>query len=223
MQSTKLLNNHLISKDKHMKNYILPFVLVFVFAFKANAQEEKVYRYYDKNQFLIQWEINMPLNSDFVDKTSFNGGRVEYRYMNSRTSGIGASLGWSTTEQYFEGALYQTEGSAVYTDMIRQVRQLPMLATYTKFFSEEGVRPYINVGIGTNYAEALTFFNIYEHSDSSWGFAARPEIGIQSNAYNGWGFYANAAYNYSTNTFDKFPGIENIQGVSYGIGVLWSY
>lgn len=208
-----------------MKKLVLLFALIMGFSFTSHAQNEQTYTYYNKSQFLISWDVNIPMSNDFIGKTSFSGGRMEYRYFNSRTFSYGLSIGWNTLEDYVEGTAYtNSDGATLYTDMVRQMRQLPILA-HANFYlsSSETTKPYIGIGIGTNYINTIGYYNIFQTEDPSWGFMARPEVGIEFLSYNGFGFFINAAYNYSTNKSELFPSIDRVQGVSAGFGVLWSF
>ncbi|MDA8596263.1 outer membrane beta-barrel protein [Flavobacteriaceae bacterium] len=208
-----------------MKKQLLFIGLFLGLSLTMKAQEERIYTYYDKSQFLISWDINVPMSNDFIGNTSVNGGRAEYRYFTQRNISFGLSLGWNTLEEYYEGATYtDSDGGTVYTDMVRQMKQLPILAHANYYLStSESVKPYIGVGIGTNYINNVAYFNIFQQEDPTWGFMARPEIGLEFISSNGFGFFGNAAYNYSTNSSEAFPSIDTVQGISFGIGVLWSY
>ena len=209
-----------------MKKQLITLAIFLGLGYTMMAQEgDRVYTYYDKSQFLISWDINVPLSNDFISKTSVNGARAEYRYFAKRNVSVGVSLGWNTLEEYIPGAVYtDSDGSSIYTDMVRQMKQLPMLAHANYYLSSsESIKPYIGIGLGTNYLNSVSYFNIFQHEDPTWGFMARPEMGIEYIYNNGFGVYANAAYNYSTNSSDIYTSVDGVQGISFGIGVLWSY
>ena len=206
-----------------MKKYIIFTILLVAFVSKGFAQDQDLnyIPFYEKSQFAASWEINIPLGDNFISKTSYNGFKLEYKYFNTQQTAIGISMAWSTLEEYIAEDVYISDNGAISTDMVRQIRQLPILVTYTKFFADEGVRPYVNIGVGANYAQALIFFNTYQYSDYSWGFAARPEIGLQKELNDGVSIFANVSYNYSTNSFDLTSELDNLQTLGFGLGLVW--
>ncbi|NND78584.1 MAG: outer membrane beta-barrel protein, partial [Maribacter sp.] len=136
----------------------------------------------NSNQFIINWEVAIPNNSNYVTKTSFSNGRAEYRYLYNDQFAIGASIGWNSFSEKVDRQLYETpDGSnAVFTDLIRQVYKLPIsLDGYYYIGAGEDFRPYVGLGLGANYAQQEVYYNVFVTEDKNWGFLARPEIGAQ--------------------------------------------
>ena len=166
----------------------------------------------DRDMFLLNWEIAFPTNSDVLSETSFRNGRLEYRHLITKQFAFGISLGWYSFEEKVDQQLYETEdgGSAVFTDLIRQVYQLPFSANgYYYFGDSEEFRPYAGIGLGANYAEQEAYFNVFVVNDSNWGFYARPEIGAQYFFSSGFGLIGYVSYNYATNSSDFFE-VDNL-------------
>ncbi len=201
------------------------FSLTVSFQVKGQESEQKIYRYYDKSQVLFSWDIVTPLSNNFISSTGFAGARLEYRHFTSRTLSFGGSLGWNTLEQYQSPDAYQqTETSTIYTDMVKQIQLLPILATVHYYLSDSAYRkPYISLGAGANYAKVASYYNIFVSDEKTWGFAVRPEIGFQFFNTSGFGFNLHAAYSYASNKTKDLVNLDGLQGLNYGVGIIWTY
>ena len=179
----------------------------------------------DRDMFILNWEIAIPTNSDVLNKTSFTNGRLEYRHLVTNQFAFGVSLGWYSFDEKIDQQLYETEdgASAVFTDLIRQVYQLPFSANgYYYFTSAEDFRPYVGLGLGANYAEQEAYFNVFVVRDSNWGFYARPEIGAQYFFNRGFGLIGYVSYNYATNSSEFFD-VSNLSHIGIGLGITWAW
>jgi outer membrane protein W len=179
----------------------------------------------NSNQFIINWEVAIPNNSDYVSKTSFSNGRAEYRYFMNNQFAIGASIGWNSFNEKVDRQLYETPdgGSAVFTDVIRQVYKLPISFNgYYYFGSSDAFRPYAGLGLGANYAQQEAYFNVFVTEDKNWGFLARPEIGAQYMFNRDMGMNAYVAYSYATNKSEYFDS-SNLAHIGIGLGLVWTW
>ena len=159
----------------------LIYISIFALCFSASAQKPSGnITILDRDMFILNWEIAIPTNSDYLSKTSFRNGRLEYRHLVTNQFAFGFSLGWYSFDEKVDQQLYETEdgASAVFTDVVRQVYQLPFSANgYYYFGNSEEFRPYAGLGLGANYAQQEAYFNVFVVEDSNWGFYVRPEIG----------------------------------------------
>ena len=160
-----------------------------------------------RNIIAIGWEINTPTNTSYLNKTSYAGGKIEYRYFREKNLSIGLALNWSTYEQYFPTQTFQkTDGSGAITgDFVAQAYQLPITATVHYYFEGKKLfKPYAGIALGGQYMEQTLYYNVYVSDNDNWGFVARPELGaiIKTNQYNHWGFLVAANYSYATNKTD---------------------
>ena len=180
----------------------------------------------DKDMIILNWEIAFPTNTDFLDETSFSNGRLEYRHLVNRKFAYGFSLGWYSADQKLDQQLFEEEdgSGAVFTDLVRQVYQLPFSVNgYYYFGSSDSFRPYVGLGLGANYAEQEAFFNVFVVRDSNWGFYARPELGVHYMLNRGFGLAGYVSYNYATNSSDFFDEVDNLAHLGIGIGALWAW
>src|SRR5437763_9192509 len=110
-----------------MKKILITSSLFFLFACTGFGQ---------KGLFGFGWEMNFPNNKSYLTKTSYSGGKLEYRYFLKKQLSIGLALNWATYEQYFPKQTYQkADGSSALTgDFVAQVYQLPVTATAHYYF-----------------------------------------------------------------------------------------
>lgn len=177
-----------------------------------------------KNLFAIGWEINFPTNTDYLTKTSYSGGKLDYRHFFKRNISAGLSLNWATYEQYTSRQTFQKPdgNSAVTSDFVAQIYQLPITATVHYYFKEsKRLKPFAGIALGGQYLQQSLYYNVYLTEDDNWGFVARPEVGvfIKPNEYKEWGFLVAANYSYSTNKTDiiNSNSFKNF-GITIGVG-----
>lgn len=179
------------------------------------------------NLWGLSWEISVPTNNNFLDKTSLAGGRLEYRhFLPSKPLSFGLAVSWNSYEQYIptQTITYKDGNSAITTDMDRIIYTVPILATAHYYFNYgKTAQPYVGVGIGTQYAEQRIYYNIFETDYYNWGFAVRPEIGVLiSPGHKHWGIIASAGYGFATNKNDVFD-INNLKNVAFNVGFFISH
>jgi len=202
-----------------MKTRIFYTGLLLAFAFSANAQH-----HYYRNLFAAAWEIGFPLsNGDFLDKTSYEGGKVEYRGFIKENVSIGGFLNWRSYYQYFPTKTYENpdKTQAVTTDMYRYIYNLPMGATAHYYFKGgKMIRPFAGIGLGAQYSEQKAYYNIYYSEEKNWGFLVRPEIGALIHMEGQWGFIVGASYAYATN--QNKIGMSGMSDVNIQIGFIFT-
>ncbi len=186
----------------------------------AKAQND----WFLKNMMTLNWQIATPVNSNYLTKTSFAGGRFEFRHFVKKNLSVGADIDWNSFEQYIAPTVYEKpDGSqAMYTDMVRQVYNLPLAANVHYYFDGGAkVKPYIGIGLGGQYSEQSAYYNIFVSESNNWGFVVRPEVGALFRLGNYAGLHANVGYNYATNKNEDF-NINSLKHVYYSIGMWWN-
>src|ERR1043166_7381147 len=156
-----------------MKKLIISLSLVFLFAASGVAQ---------KNLFGIGWEINMPSNNGYLTKTSFAGGKAEYRHLlKHKNISVGLAVNWCTYEQHIPRQTFESGdgNTAVTSDFVAQVYQLPFTASVHYYFNEKSkmLKPFAGIALGGQYMEQSLYYNVYISENKNWGFVARPELG----------------------------------------------
>lgn len=206
-----------------MKKILYLLTLTCGIQVAAQAQTQTIH--YTRDIFMGSWEIGVPTNNDFLNKTSAAGGRFEYRHMINPHVSIGAGMSWNSFEQYTGRKTYQSKdgGSAITTDVIKDIYTLPITAGIHYYFGDphSKIKPYAGIGIGAQYSEQDVYFNIYEITYDNWGFCVRPEVGAIMPFNENVGGFISAAYNYSTNKNDDFD-ISSLMHFAFNIGIAFS-
>lgn len=174
----------------------------------------------------IAWDINIPVNNDFVTKTSYAGGSIGYRKMlKSGNISVGFDVSWASYYEYTPRKTYQLENGAITTDFYRYIYTLPMsVNTHYYFKGGSFVHPFIGIGIGATYGNEQLYYNTYVSEDDQWGFLVRPEVGaiIKFQPGADWGILAAARYSYSTNKQSDFD-INSLTSIGFQLGLAWSW
>jgi outer membrane protein W len=205
-----------------MKKFFIIPVLFSIISLTANAQQKLQHKIEDR--FYVGYEVGIP--SGFIDKTSWRGGRLEYRHKAKSDLSFGISMAWNSFEQYVPRNTYQKpDGTgALTTDMVKSVYALPITLTAHKYLrAGKRTLPYIGVGVGTQYTDQTVYANIYGINDYNWGFCVRPEIGIEVPLNDFTSIFLSGTYNYATNSYEDLGG-DKLQhfaitlGFSFGSG-----
>lgn len=177
------------------------------------------------NLFGISWETNIPTNNNYITKTSFTGGKLEYRHFMTDVFSIGVAVNWATYEQYFPKQTFQVQNgnSAVTGDFVAQTYQVPITATAHYYFKGGKMfKPYAGIALGGQSLQQDLYYNVYVSDDNNWGFVARPELGvvIKPNQFGSWGFLLSAGYSYATNK-TELVGNNHFSNFGIGLGVVF--
>jgi hypothetical protein len=200
------------------KSFIL---LGIVFMSALSSQGQLLHNLYG-----ISWEMSIPVGESFVSKTSFLGGKFEYRHFIKRNISVGATIGWNNYEEYVPRQTYENEDQtqAITTDNQRFIFNLPLTADGFYYFEKgKTIRPYVGLGLGAQYSSQAAYFNIYLKEDKNWGFVARPQVGayIPFSEYNHNGILVGAGYNFATNKNETFR-INNMNSFWVSIGIAFT-
>lgn len=174
--------------------------------------------------FGLSWEVAVPSGNKFLDKTSWAGGRIEYRHMVQKNLSLGIGMSWNSFDQYVGSRTYYSKdgASAVTTDMVRQIYTLPLTALvhYYPAMNNKKVKPFVGIGIGAQYSEQNVYFNIYQVSNNNWAFAMRPEIGANWMIASELGILTTIGYNWGGNKMDAI-GSTHISQLTFNLGLGW--
>jgi hypothetical protein len=221
---TTSMNDNPITNHKRMIMYFLKKIIVFSFLFialHAGAQKLPV-----NGITSFSWEMGFPSDEKYLDQESLSGWRVEWRKM-IKSFSVGLAVSWNAFDQHFPTRTYNSADGvkAVTTDMIRQVYTVPMTVLGHYYFSTKGkvFQPYIGIGLGTQYTEFNTYFNIYQIQEKNWAFVARPELGaLLSFGDSDLKGLIGVGYNYATNKYEEFD-IDAVKHISVNVGLAIAY
>jgi outer membrane protein W len=175
------------------------------------------------NMFFVGYEVAIPTNSNYLTKTSWSGMRLDYQFMIQPNISVGIGASYNSFNQYFPEQTYQKpDGTgAVTSDMVRHIYTSPITASVHYYFAGKMIKPYIGVGVGTEYSEQDAYFNIYNVQARNWGFVVRPEIGLIGKFDRNVSAFISGAYNYATNSESDF-GINHLSQFPITIGLIFS-
>lgn len=193
-----------------------------LFAFTIPSQAQLISGGY----FHVDWQLNVPLNNGFSDKTSgwgmnFEGGY----YLNQSRIGVGGFLAYHTNNEYIPWqTIPLTETASVTTDQQHTLFQLPfgLSGRYRLTDGTGTFDPYFGVKLGANFVRMTSAYSAYETILDSWGFYASPEIGttIYLSQAHYWGIHLAAYYSYATNSSQlikySINGLNNF-GIRVGV------
>lgn len=193
------------------------FIALFLFSCTLVFSQEK-YIY-------LNLDVNKPTsNTSWIDDVSIAGGKLGYRGFIRPNFSAGLDIGWANYDQYEPTVTKQVTNGAITTDYFHYVYAYTGVASGQYYFKDEDEDrffPYAGLGLGANMNEYVLYYNIYEDSERSWGFLARPEIGVlyRFTDHGSLGIMAAIHYDYSTNQSEKF-GYNNFTGVGFQIGLM---
>ena len=120
---------------------ILIGVLLVLFCFTSKAQ------IWENVHFNVDWQMNMPLNSNFADKFSGWGMNFEGKYDLTPYWSIGAFLNFHTNHRYVDRqTIPLTPTASLTTDQQQSAFQLPFgISVSYKLLDNRYVRPYFYV------------------------------------------------------------------------------
>jgi outer membrane protein W len=175
------------------------------------------------NLFFVGYEVAIPTNSNYLTKTSWSGARFDYQFMIQPNISVGVGVSYNSFDQYFPKQTYQRpDGTgAVTSDMVRHIYTSPITASIHYYFAGKMIRPYVGVGLGTEYSEQDAYFNIYAVQAKNWGFVVRPEAGLIGKLARNVSGFLSVAYNYATNSEDDFK-INHLSQIPITIGLVFS-
>jgi outer membrane protein W len=206
-----------------MRRALLILLIGLTLSVATIAQDSHSGALMPKDFTAFSWEISIPTSNKYLNETSLSGWRLEYRRMIKQNFSVGLAVSWSAFDENVPTKTYSSKNNsaAVTTDMIRQVYAVPITAIGHYYFtSMKLLQPYAGIGLGTQYLENNTYFNIYQITDNNWGFVARPEIGAiihfgPSTPVKG---LVSVGYNWSTNTNEAF-NIDNWGHLAVNVGI----
>jgi len=133
-----------------------------------------------KHMFGVFYKVTTP-SGDYLTKTSWAGGELEYRYFPNNQLSVGGNLSWASFSQYFPRQTYVKDdgNTALTSDFVAHAYTLPITATAHYYFAQKKrIRPYAGIALGGQYMDQRLYYNVYESDDYNWGFVARPEFGV---------------------------------------------
>jgi outer membrane protein W len=169
--------------------------------------------------------MNKPLsNTEWIEDLSMAAGKIGYRGFITPNLSAGVDLGWANFDQYEPTSTKQNATGAITTDYFHYIYSYSGVISGQYYFKpedEDRFFPYAGLGLGASTNEYVLYYNIYQESERSWGFLARPEIGLlfRFTERSPLGIMAAVHYDYSTNKSDTFK-YSNFSALGFQIGLM---
>lgn len=151
----------------------------------------------------------------FTEGTSWRnfGFDVLARVKENRT--IGLSLGWNVFDEVTT-EVSSLEGIDIAGTQYRYINSFPMLVSIRQYMGTSGgARPFVGLGVGTQYVKMRVDVGQWRISDDTWHLAFAPEIGVLVPTGN-MGLFLVAKYNYAVKASDRTHS-----NFGVNIGVAW--
>lgn len=212
-----------------MRHFLILITLAVAIPVKAQYYEpdekpKKTYSTEYNKFFNISLDFNKPLsNPDWVSKVSIQGFKIGFKKVLDERFSAGIDVNWSTYSQYQPTTTFVGPSSAITTDYFKYVNTYGIVLNWHYFpmpIGERKLLPYVGVGLGASHHQFILYYNIYDDTESSWGFVARPEIGVMLPLGRKAGITAGFHFDYSTAKSTLFD-YHDFMNIGFHVGVLF--
>lgn len=192
------------------------FLLLLGLSSSVMAQEKYIY---------LSLDVQKPTsNTEWIEDITASAGKLGYRGFIRPNFSAGLDIGWANFDQYEPTTTKQNPTGAITTDYFHYIYSYTGVVSGQYYFKEEDedrLFPYAGLGLGAITNEYVLYYNIYEDTERSWGFLARPEIGIlyRFTRRGSVGIMAAIHYDYATNRSEKFS-YSNFSALGFQIGLM---
>jgi len=125
---------------------------------------------------------------------------------------VGLEAGFQDFYQKTERAVYSEGGSDVSAVISNSVQTIPLMLKGKYMFSTEGVvRPFASLAVGGNLIQYRKYYGQFSESDTKFGFAAQPELGVHIplGRSGNTGLHVAAGYNLMPYKFGDSDGLNS--------------
>ncbi|MBQ8916006.1 MAG: outer membrane beta-barrel protein [Alistipes sp.] len=174
--------------------------------------------------FNIDWQLGMPLSTDFADKFSGWGMNFEGGYFLTDAITIGGFINYQTNfEKIPRQTLTLDNGNALTTSQKHAIFQLPFgVSGRYNWLTDSVFQPYAGMKLGASWAQISSYYYVYKQYTDTWGFYLSPEVGVSifPRPDMRFGFHAALYYSYSTNSGDLLTySVSGIQSFGFRLGI----
>lgn len=182
----------------------------------AQAQEKYIY---------LNIDASKPLsNTSWINDMTFAAGKLGYRGFIRPNISAGLDFGWANFDQYVPTETRQVGNGAITSDYFNYIYTYSAVVSGQYYLKDEGedrLFPYAGLGLGASTNEYVLYYNIYQDSERSWGFLARPEAGLlfRFTERSSLGVMVAVHYDFSTNKSEKFD-YKNFSSIGFQLGII---
>lgn len=165
------------------------FLIIFSFScINAMAQD---------NLINFQYSIGFGTGDlgDFIGSPSFRGMVFDYRRKVENNIALGLEVGWNVFYDELTYDSYTVDNLTITGKQWRYNNQVPLLFAADYILpTEDKLKPFGGLGIGTMYSRRNTNMNQYTLEEEAWNFTLRPEVGVVYEVSYSTGISATAKY-----------------------------
>lgn len=173
-----------------------------------------------EGRFTISYDMSFGLGDlgDFISEPSFRGATAQYRNNLSDNISVGVDVGWNVFYERKDYESYTSGSISLSGIQYRYQNEIPIfLSADYMLTTDNNIKPYAGLGIGTIYCERITDMGIWRLEENPWQFAMKPEIGMLYELSGGKALQLALRYNYGFKT-------EELEGQGYlTIGVGFAF
>ncbi|HZX74845.1 MAG TPA: outer membrane beta-barrel protein [Cyclobacteriaceae bacterium] len=172
-----------------MKKQLFTLFIILCAGISASAQS---------SSFSFQYSMGFGAGDmkDYIPNASFRGATLEWRKYVQPNITVGIEAGWNVFYKALPTDSYTAGNTTLTGKQYRYQNQVPLLAAANFFLkTDEKLKPFVGLGIGTMYSRRNTDMNLYTLESEAWHFAVRPEVGLMYSmsdataAYLGFKYY----------------------------------
>lgn len=164
------------------------------------------------------WEASFPRGGlrDFAGASSLRGAQFEARFALAPRFSLGVASSWSWL------ARNEAAGSIAFPDALltgpvyRRVQVLTLRATAHVYLARGSIQPYLGVGVGGAYGDALVGAGDLRREQRGWGLAADPQLGLLVSIRAGFAIHAQARWQLTRN---EIGGVRRAEWLAGSVGV----
>ncbi len=166
------------------------------------------------------WKLNLNWGAAFPTgnhKTMFNdpsyrGWSGAILYGATDKLQVGLEAGFQDFYQKTARAVYSEGGSDISAVITNSIQTIPLMVKGKYMFTNEGfARPFASLAVGGNLVQYRKFYGQFSESDTKFGFAAQPELGlhIPVGRSGNTGIHIAAGYNLMPYKFGDADGLNS--------------
>ena len=203
-----------------MKRFIYMMLTVALMVAAAQIADAQMGKRYYVN---AGWQFNGTPGNGFVRSAQGDGAYMEMGFYLTPMLSIGGFASFNTNNEYIPKQTYMfSDNSALTTDLVRSIYQVPFGTTVRYRFMRYEVQPYVEAKFGSEYSTQSTYMSTFVNRHDNWGFYISPEIGVTVFPFETTdvGFQVAAYYSYSTNQ-NKSYDIKGINNLGFKLGIAF--
>lgn len=153
---------------------------------------------------------------DFTSGTSWRNFGIDILAVVKPNTSVGVFFGWNVFDE-ISADVSSVGDFEVAGTQFRYVNSFPMLANVRQFFGTAGrLRPFVGLGVGTQYVKNRVDVGQWRFEDNSWHFSAVPEVGVVIPFGSDASWFLNGKYHYAAKASDRTRSY-----FGFNLGIAW--